>query len=154
MLLIQGAGSVVDWKMKKHKEHKNLQLAYRSGVLKMFEERWNDAYFHPLGLHVRVEPPNIGRMDGMDVSSSKLYKYQQKMGTSSPAPGIASIGGDKKEYKYQTKEGRRRMKSLRKGRIVFLPYEAVNTPPVAPRIRGSESHVGQTQGVASANADI
>ena len=118
----------------------------------MFEERWNDAYFHPLGLHVRVEPPNIGRMDGMDVASSKLYKYQQKMGTSSPVPGIASMGGDRKEYKYQIKEGRHRMKMLRKGRIVVLPYEAVDTLPVQSRMTGLESYAGQTQGVISAKA--
>ena len=134
--------------MKKHREHANLQLAYRGGVLKTFEERWNNTYFHPLGLHVQIMPPGIGQMDGMDVASSKLYKYQQKMGTSSPAPGVASTGGDKKEYRYQYKEGRHRMKATGKGRIIVLPY----TLPEQTRITGSESHEGQAKEVTSAKA--
>lgn len=138
--------------MRKHREHRNFDLAYRGGILKSFEERWNDAYFHPLGLHVRVVPPGIGQMDGMDVASSKLYKYQQKMGTSSPVPGVASNGGDKKEYRYQFKEGRHRMKVTGKGRIIVMPYKAVNAMPVQPRITGSESHKGQAKKITSAKA--
>ena len=134
--------------MSKHREHANFLKAYRGGVLKTFEERWNDAYFHQLGLHVQVVPPGIGQMNGMDVASSKLYKYQQKVGTSSPAPGVASVGGDKKEYKYQYKEGRHRMKATGKGRIIVLPY----TFPAGARITGSESSKGQAKGVTSAKA--
>ena len=114
----------------------------------MFEDRWNYTYFHPLGLHVQVMPPGIGQMDDMDVASSKLYKYQQKMGTSSPAPGVASIGGDEKEYRYQYKEGRHRMKVAGKSRIVVLPY----TLPVQTRTTGSGSHTGQAEGATSARA--
>ena len=87
-------------------------------------------------------------MDGMDVATSKLYKYQQKMGISSPAPGVGSQGGDKKEYRYQFKEGRYRMKATGKGRIIVLPYLL----PAQTRITGSESHRGQAKGVTSAKA--
>lgn len=113
--------------------------------MKVFEDRWNNDYFHPLGLHVRIEPPGIGEMDGMDVASSKLFRYQQKRGTSSPAPGVASREGDKKEFKYQSKEGRYRMKAARKGRIIVLPFDTVRHAPAQPRTTGSESHIGQIE---------
>ena len=104
----------------------------------MFEERWNNVYFHRLGLHVQIMPPGVGQMDDMDVASSKLYKYQQKIGTCSPAPGVASQGADKKEYKYQVREGRHRMKATGKGRIIITPYKAENALSVERRITGSE----------------
>lgn len=88
-------------------------------------------------------------MDEMDVSSTKLYKYQRKMGTSSPAPGIASEQGDKKEYKYQRKEGRYRMKAVRKGRIVIMPYSAIDAVTLQPY---SGSDKGQSRGVTMVNA--
>ena len=140
--------------MRKHREHRNFDLAYRGGMLKTFAERWNDAYFHPLGLHVRVVPPGIGQMEGMDLASSKLYKYQQKTGTSSPVPGVASNIGDKKESRYQYKEGRHRMKATGKGRIIVMPYKAVDASPVQPRMIGSESQKGQALMVTSAKAGI
>ena len=112
----------------------------------MFEDRWNDDYFHPLGLHIRVEPPDIGKTDSMDVASSKLFKYQQKMGTVSPAPGVASKQGDKKEYKYQSKEGRYRLKAIRKCRIIVLPFK----PALPPRrTTGSLDRVGQIEGTTA-----
>ena len=84
----------------------------------------------------------------MDVASSKLYKYQQKMGISSPAPGVGSQGGDKKEDRYQYEEGRHRMKATGKGRIIVLPY----TLPAQTRMTGSESPSSQARGVTSAKA--
>ena len=138
---------VVGWKMRKTGEHKNFLSAHRGGAFKAFEDRWNNGYFHLLGLHVRIEPPGIGNMDGMDITSSKLYKYQQKMGTSSPAPGTASKLGDKKEYRYQYKEGRHRMKATRKCRVIILPYRPMDLLHVQPRITGSENHNGQSTGV-------
>ena len=136
--------------MRKHREHENFEQAYRGGALKTFENRWNNTYFHALGLHVHIVPPGIGQLDGMDVASSKLYKYQQKVGISSPAPGVASNGGDKKEYRYQYKESGHRMKETGMGGIIILPYKPRDALPVQPRITGSESHMGQARGVLSA----
>ena len=112
----------------------------------MFEDRWNHDYFHPLGLHIRVEPPDIGKTDNMDVASSKLFKYQQKRGTVSPAAGVASMQGDKKEHKYQSREGRYRLKAMRKCRIIVLPFE-----PALPqrRLTGSQGQVGQIEGTTA-----
>ena len=115
----------------------------------MFEDRWNNDYFHSLGLHVRIEPPGVGKMDGMDVASTKLFRYQQKMGTRSPAPGVASKQGDKKEYKYQYREGRDRMKAAHKGRIIVLPFKSVDVLPLQPRTTDPESNNGQSQGVTA-----
>ena len=142
-------GAVAGWKMRKNREHRNFVLAYRAGNLKIFEDRWNHDYFHPLGLHVRVEPPGVGRMDDMDVASSKLFRYQRKMGTSSPGPGLASEQADKKEYKYQFKEGRYRLKAAQKGRIIILPLDKVERPLLPPRRTDSQSHNGQSQGVTT-----
>lgn len=138
--------------MQKDREHANFLLAYRSGMMKAFEDRWNHNCFRPLGLQIRVEPPGIGKMDGMDVASTKLFRYQQKMGTSSPAPGIASKQGDEKEYKYQSKEGRYRMKAARKVRIIVLPLNPTTvTGSLFPQqnMTGLESHNGQSQGITT-----
>lgn len=134
---------IVSWKMQKHREHKNFRQAYESGAMKVFQIRWNKDYFHARGLHIRLEPPDTGTgsMGDMDVASSKLFRYQQKMGTSSPAPGLASEQGNKKEYRYQRKEGRYRMKAARKGRIIVLPFN--------PVITGSESHTDQSEGITT-----
>ena len=133
----------------KEEEHKNFMLAYSSGAIKGFEDRWNKHYFHPLGLCVRIEPPGIGKTEGMDVASSKLFKYQQKMGTSSAAPGVASKQGDKKEHKYESKEGRYRTKAMRKGRIIVQPYNKMKPVPPQLRMIGWEGHSGQTEGVTT-----
>lgn len=120
--------------------------------MKTFEDRWNNNCFRPLGLQIRIEPPGIGKTDGMDVASTKLFKYQQKMGTSSPVPGIASRQGDEKEYKYQSKEGRYRIKAARKARIIILPLNPakVSGHLFSPQtMTGLESHNGQSQGITT-----
>ena len=115
----------------------------------MFEDRWNNDYFHPLGLHVRIEPPGVGNMDGMDVASTKLFRYQQKLGTLSPAPGVASKqGNSKKEYRYESREGRDRMKAAHKGRIIVLPFKS-DVLPLQPRTTDPENNNGQSQGVTA-----
>ncbi|CAD6585751.1 MAG: hypothetical protein ASARMPRED_002306 [Alectoria sarmentosa] len=145
-------GAFVHHKMQKNAEHANFLLAYQSGIVKAFEDRWNDHCFRPLGLQIRVEPPGIGKMNGMDVASSKLFRYQQQMGISSPAPGIASRQGDEKEYKYQSKEDRYRMKAARKVRIVVLPLSPTKGSGFlfSPQtMTGLESHNDQSQGITT-----
>ena len=123
--------------MKKHREHRNFLLAYRGGAMKVLADRWNDNYFHQLGLHVRVEPPGFANMDGMDVSSSKLFRYQHEMDTSSPAPDVSSRRRRWKEYRYQSVEYNYRMNAAHKARVVVLPFDMENPLP-------SESHCGQS----------
>lgn len=132
--------------MKKHNEHTNFLEAYQGGAMKIFEDRWNNNYFQPLGLQIRIEPPgmDIANISSMDVASSKLFRYQHKKGTPSPAPGIASKQGKKKEYRYQYKEGRYRMKAIRKGRIVVLPFKTTDPISSQPRTTSSETQDGQS----------
>ncbi len=132
--------------MHKHREHENFTRAYNTGQLKMLADRWNWQYFHALGLHVRIEPPGVGRMDGMDVSSTKLFRYQQKMGRSAPAAGAVADQWDEKEYRYQAREDHYRMKAARKGRIVFLPFKVASSPPLQ---MGTTGTGGQIQGTTA-----
>ena len=108
--------------------------------MKMFEDRWNKDYFHRLDLHVRIEPPGVGKTDGLDIASSKLFRYQQKMGIASPAAGVASEQADTKEYRYQSREGRYRMKAMRKGRVIVVPLGMVQSVPLRPTTANPESY--------------
>ncbi len=97
--------------------------------MKVLEDGWNNNYFHQLGLHVRVEPPGVANMDGMDVATSKHFRYQHEMGTSSPAPDVTSRQGHRKWYRYQSMEGHYRINAARKARVVVLPFNMVNPLP-------------------------
>lgn len=122
-------------------------MAYESGLVTVVEDRWNEDYFHPLGLQIRIEPPGVGKVIDMDVTSTKLFKYQQKIGITSPAPGVASNRGDKKEHRYQSKEGRYRVKAVHKARIVILPFTRL--VPTQPSMPDLEGHRGQTEGITT-----
>ncbi|KAK4694081.1 hypothetical protein P7C71_g3439, partial [Lecanoromycetidae sp. Uapishka_2] len=81
-----GAG-ITGHNMRKHREQENLAFAQQSGALDAFAKRWNKEYFEPLGLHVRIEAPNMptyNTLEEMDVTSTKLFKYREKHGTTSP----------------------------------------------------------------------
>lgn len=144
-----GIGHIMGYKLQKHTERENFLLAYQGGFIKAIEDRWNSDYFHPLGLQVRVEPSGMGMTDGMDVTSTKLFRYQQKMGISSPAPGVVSAEADKKEYKYQSQEGRYRVKAVRKTRIVVLPFSMVRPVSSQRETTGLESRNGQIEGTTA-----
>jgi len=110
-----------------HKLHKKIELenfvaAQDSGAFDSFTKRWNEDYFEPLGLRVVIAIPGNGTMKDMDVASSKLFRYQQKVGTTAPMPGAASKGADRKEERYQIKEGHSRVKAAHRARIIVMPY--------------------------------
>ena len=91
-------GGVYCHKRQREKEHENFTVAHTSGALRLMAQRWNKNYFEPLGLQVRLEPPDAviyDSMEEMDVASTKSFKYQQKKGYSSPAAGEDSGKGDK-----------------------------------------------------------
>lgn len=114
----------VGHKMRKTREHTNLWVAEKDGALELCVNRWNESRFKQLGFLVRVDIP--GRVDGMedmDVSSSKLFKHQQRTG----------MPGNRKGLKYQGKEGRARFKAAQKGRIVIIPLALTeNAEQLAP----------------------
>ena len=129
-------GGIYSHKQQKRKEHENFNVAHTSGALQKLADRWNRNYFEGLGLQVRLEPPDVVH-DGikeMDIASTRLFKYQQKRGYSSPAAGEDSGLGDAKEIKYMTKEGRERMKAATKCRVIIVPF-ASGANDTAARIK-------------------
>lgn len=119
---------MLNYKMQKHREHRNLFGAHCAGLLEPFLARWNNDYFGPLGLHIRIDPPGVGRMENMDVASTQHFRLLQKMGKSSTAPGTASGREKRKERRYQLREGHQRVKAARKCRIVVMPFSGVSVP--------------------------
>ena len=109
--------------------HQNFMLASRNGSLAMCAERWNERAFLRKGLMVRIETPGqYEDMRTMDLSTSKLYRYQQKTGSPSPAAGAIeplALGTKeaKKVLRYQRDEGHARTKAALKPRIVIVPTD-------------------------------
>ena len=58
----------------------------------------------------------------MDVSSTKLFRYQQKMGVMSSA---GRWNESRKERRYEGRESRDRTRATVKARIIVLPYAQV-----------------------------
>lgn len=98
-------------------EKLNFISAQRSGALAQSASRWNQSYFRAKGLAVRVDLQNISPvLEHMDLSSSKLYKNQQKSGDTSYPPGFD-------DSKSQLKENRARRRAFKKARIVVVPLD-------------------------------
>ncbi|KAL6718245.1 hypothetical protein ACLMJK_004333 [Lecanora helva] len=116
--------TLIFYKLYKRREHKNFRNAHATGILESFCRRWNETYFEPLSLHVMIATPGIGDMQDMDVSSTKLFRLQQKMSDMPPTPEIAS---NRKLARYQMKEGYQRVKAAQKARIIVLPMHGSAT---------------------------
>lgn len=109
--------TVLGHQMRRRKEHLNFTVADDSGALAQCVGRWNRFYFRAKGLAVRVDIPGRSRdMEHMDLSSSKLYKTQQKYGET----GYPAWHEDSKS---RSKEDRARTKASRKARIVIIPLD-------------------------------
>lgn len=138
-------------KKRRDKERENFRIALASGGLQLVTEKWNRILFEPLGLQVLIEPPTCfgaSNMATMDVSSTKLFRYQEKKGLYSSTTGGLSESADKKEVKYARKEGRYRTKAARKGRILIRP---IQTEPTQAEVDesaavSSNDYVGQLDG--------
>ncbi|KAK0508666.1 hypothetical protein JMJ35_008942 [Cladonia borealis] len=154
--ILPGAGGLVvapvlTHKRRRNKERENFRVAFDSGGLQLVAEKWNRELFEPLGLQVRIEPPNHFRakdMKTMDVSSTKLFKYQEKKGLWSSSTGGLSESADKKEMKYAGKEWKYRTKAARKGRILIFPMEPeiIQAEDDEPAAVSSKGYVGQRDG--------
>ncbi len=138
-------------KKRKNKERENFRVAFASGGLQLVAEKWNRILFEPLGLQVRIEPPNYfgaRDMSTMDVSSTKLFKHQEKNGLYSSSTGGLSESADKKEVKYAGNEGKYRTKAARKGRILIFPIqpETLQAEVDEPAAVNSDGYIGQLDG--------
>lgn len=118
-------------KMRRIKERLNFAVADNSGALAQCVARWNKSYFRRRGLAVRVDIPGRSRdLEHMDLSSSKLYQYQQMNGDRHPLSSFDRTS--------QLKESRARMKASMKARIVIIPLDHRHKPILgAPRIRSA-----------------
>lgn len=128
VLAIPAAWAGYTW--HRRREHKNLCIADQCGVLSERVNRWNANCFNAKGLTVRVEVPgHVRDMEDMDVSSTKLFKRQQKTGFGLSRVGLdgAGVAPDGKQRRRQRRDENERMKAGCKGRIVIIP-----TIPIVP----------------------
>ena len=142
---------VLAHKKRRNKERENFRVAFASGGLQLVTEKWNKILFEPLGLQVRIEPPNCFHardMSTMDVSSTKLFKHQEKNGLYSTSTGGLSESADKKEVRYAGKEGKHRTNAARKGRILVHPIqpEPSQAEVDEPVTVVSNGYIGQLDG--------
>lgn len=118
-------------RLRTHKERLNFLLADQTGALAQCVARWNKTCFKAKGLAVRVDVPGNGQdMEDMDLSTSKLFKMQQKTGAHSRVAGSMSNPHDRhsKERRLQRSEGHARVKAIQKGRIVIIPLDYKGKP--------------------------
>ena len=120
------AAVAASYTLRSRREKKNFLAAHNNGILQQCLDRWNIQYFEQLGLHVAVEMPKSGNMHGADVASTKLFRFQQRRGIQSQRAGTAGKGAQRRELRYQYKEGRQRVKALRRGRVVVTPWKMVS----------------------------
>lgn len=127
---------IMSHKWAKKTEKNNFIAAHTNGAFEPFTKRWNETYFEPLGLHVMIAIPGNGGMEDMDVASTKLFQYQQKLGIPTTRTGMVSHGGSPKEAKYRLKEGHQRAKAAQRARIIFLPFERPKDQDDTPQESG------------------
>lgn len=112
---------VVATKSRQRREEENLRT---SNQLQQKVEGWNETYFRPRGILIRVDLPGDAEdMGAMDVSTSKFYQYEQQ--------GRGTLGS-KAERRAVDAEGKARQKAARKGRIVILPLDGNMSPVTTP----------------------
>lgn len=127
--------TAVGHNMRRNREHGNFIRADQCGALAQCVNRWNQSCFKAKRLAVRVDIPGHGPdMEDMDLSTSKLFRLQQKNGTFSDTAGSTShsYNTSGKELRYQMKEGHARVKAVRKGRIVIIPLDHKGKPLQTP----------------------
>ncbi|KAI4133938.1 MAG: hypothetical protein LQ347_001945 [Umbilicaria vellea] len=113
--------ALVGHKVRGEKEHLNFAAAKHDGAIVACLKRWNESYFSPKGLSVRIDlPGETEDMELMDVSTSKLFKQY-------PTGLLDSQGpvGARKDSKLLYKDVKARKKAESRGRIVITPLNAM-----------------------------
>ena len=114
---------IVGQKLRKKHEKQNFRAADQSGALADCVKKWNETYFLPRKLVVRVDiPGEASDMGSMDISTSK--SFQHSIGQSSS--DSTDISGTAKYSDAQIEETRARLKAARRGRVVIIPMTASN----------------------------
>lgn len=119
---------IVGHKLRKKHEKKNFQAAGQSGVLADCVKRWNETYFLPRKLVVRVDiPGDASDMAAMDISTSKSFQQRARQSSFQNT----DISGSARYSDAQIEESRARMKAARRGRIVIIPAGPEESSPGA-----------------------
>lgn len=122
---------IVGHKLRKKQEKTNFKAAYQNGALADCVKRWNESYFLPRKLVVRVDiPGEASDMAAMDISTSKSFQRR----TSQPFLHNPDISGSARYSDAQIGEIRARIKAARRGRIVIIP-----TGPKEPSVAAANS---------------
>ncbi|KAI9739355.1 MAG: hypothetical protein M1834_007568 [Cirrosporium novae-zelandiae] len=136
-LLVGGFGLVPGYitgkKSRQHAEERNILAAEESGQLQATVTRWNEEFFRPRGILVRIDLPGRGEdMGAMDVASTRSYRKVLSSGSrqSSPTFGepsstseASSTRSNPSSSRASRKEYKERSSAARRGRIVVLPLD-------------------------------
>ncbi|KAL8740790.1 MAG: hypothetical protein Q9190_006544 [Brigantiaea leucoxantha] len=121
--------AIISHNMRKRKEKENLKTAVQSGALSSCVNRWNQTYFNPRGLMVRIDLPGDATELGMEISSSK------------------------KGEKSASEEEYLRKKAMKKGRIVIMPMEGSQSTAALFKNLQSQ-HMGSSLSEAPTDASV
>ena len=125
--------AVVGHKLRKKQENHNLTIAAESGALIQCVQHWNEVYFKPRRLLIRVDlPGQTEDMATMDVSTSEDFQNRLSGHVSPSLPLTEDYSFSSKYSDEQVKEGRTRMKAARRGRIVIIPLDAPRSGSTSP----------------------
>lgn len=110
-------------KVRGEKEHLNLAAAKTNGAIVACLKRWNDGYFSPKGLAVRIDLPGEAEdMEVMDVSTSELFKRYPTGPLEPQGPLVGSTNS-----RLLHKDMKARKKATARGRIVITPLDGMPT---------------------------
>ena len=127
--------ALVGRKVRNEKEHLNIATSKSNGALVACLKRWNDTYFSPKGLSIRIDlPGETEDMEVMDVSTSKLFKQRPAGLAESQGPLITG-----KDSRLLHKDVKARRKATRKGRIVITPLKGM---PAGEELQWSRAVAG------------
>lgn len=113
--------ALVGHKVRGEKEHLNFAAAKHDGAIVACLKRWNEGYFSPKDLSVRIDlPGETEDMEVMDVSTSKLFKQYPTGLPDSKEPFLA-----RKDSRLLRKDEKARKKATTKGRIVITPLKGM-----------------------------
>ena len=138
--------AVVGHKLRKKQENRNLVTAVESGALIQCVQHWNEVYFKPRRLLIRVDLPGQAEdMASMDVSTSEDFQSRVDGHATSSLPLTDDYSISAKYSDEQVKEGRTRMKAAQRGRIVIIPLDAPKSGSTSPPDREKSTNPWRKQ---------
>lgn len=128
-LLIGFLGAVpavmVAKKVREHREEQNLAQAMSTGSTSSLPQKikfWNESFFKPRGIMIRVDLPyeDVADIGYMDVSTSDDYRVQHQP----QQPSLEESTGLSHSRSSSYDEETARAKASRRGRLVIIPLDS------------------------------